>query len=177
MKAISRQKKLAFTLVELQFTVAISVMLFLALGSLAIYCGRSLSGLMNYSDLQRESRNALNVMTRDIRQARNVSAFSSQDFTLVDTNNVTIRYQYLSNSETLQRTISGETTVLLEGCDWLAFTMFQRNTTNGTYGQYPAADLPTCKLIQLSWHCYRNILGLKMNTEIVQSAKVVIRAK
>ena len=61
---------------------------------------------------------------------------------------------------------------------WLygaCFSLYQRNPINGTYDQYPTANPDTCKLVQLSWICSRNILGKKANTESVQSAKVVIR--
>ena len=33
----------------------------------------------------------------------------------------------------------------------------------------------SCKLVQLHWICSRKIFGAKVNTESVQSAKVVIR--
>jgi hypothetical protein len=64
---------------------------------------------------------------------------------------------------------------LLEQCDYLKFSIFQRNPIGGTYDQYPAATPATCKLVQLTWICSRPIVGSGKNTECVQSAKVVIR--
>src|SRR5437879_6412947 len=35
----------------------------------------------------------------------------------------------------------------------------------------------TTKLTELTWNCYRTVMGTKVNTECMQSAKVVIRKK
>jgi hypothetical protein len=69
----------------------------------------------------------------------------------------------------------GVTEVLLTECDNLSFAIFQRNPINGTYNQYPTASPATTKLINVTWTCSRKILGNTMNTENVQTAKVVIR--
>ena len=60
-------------------------------------------------------------------------------------------------------------------CDYLRFAIFQRNPIGGTYDQYATASATNCKLVQLNWICSRTILGAKVNTESVQSAKIVIR--
>jgi hypothetical protein len=68
------------------------------------------------------------------------------------------------------------TTVLLKDCDFLDFQVFQRNSVNGTYDQYPATlDDTAVKLVQVSWVCSRRLIGNLLNTESVQSAKIVIR--
>ena len=68
--------------------------------------------------------------------------------------------------------------MLLTGCETLNFAIFQRNSTNGTYDQYPSSNEPTnTKLVQVSWVCKRSILGASINSESVQTAKIVIRKK
>ena len=43
-------------------------------------------------------------------------------------------------------------------------------------GFYSASNNPAiCKLVSVSWRCSRTILGQKVNTESVQTAKIVIR--
>jgi hypothetical protein len=76
----------------------------------------------------------------------------------------------------LTRAKDGVTTDLLTQCDTLNFNIYQRNTTNGTYDQYPTSvEASNCKVVQVSWTCSRTITGTKLNTETVQSTKIVIR--
>ena len=65
--------------------------------------------------------------------------------------------------------------MLLTECDSLSFEIFQRNPIGGTYDQFPASSPATAKLINVTWTCSRKILGTAMNTENVQTAKIVIR--
>jgi hypothetical protein len=87
-----------------------------------------------------------------------------------------VTYTYSPTARTLVRTANGTTRTLLEECDQLRFSIFQRNPINGTYDYYETTDNPAItKIVQLSWVCSRDILGKQANTESVQSAKVVIR--
>ena len=49
--------------------------------------------------------------------------------------------------------------------------MMQTNKNGFLY----VVDRTNCKLIAVSWVCSRTILGSKMNTESVQTAKIIIR--
>jgi hypothetical protein len=63
----------------------------------------------------------------------------------------------------------------LRGCQDLSFSIFQRNTASGTFDQFPATLTNNAvKLVQLNWTCQRTVFG-RLNTESVQSAKIVIR--
>ena len=54
--------------------------------------------------------------------------------------------------------------------------MFQRNPIGGTFDQFTnTLTAATCKLVQVSWVCSRKILQGKVNTESVQTSKIVIR--
>ena len=169
------------TLVEVMVATALGGLVVAAVMALAFFSARSFAALTNYVDLDNFSRNALDVMSREIRQADRL--VSGDDHQLVfqhtnPTNGVAyqISYNYDSDTRQLVRQQAGAARrVLLQECDFLRFSLFQRNPINGTYDQYPTANPDTCKLVQLSWICSRNILGKKANTESVQSAKVVIR--
>jgi hypothetical protein len=65
--------------------------------------------------------------------------------------------------------------MLLTNVDFLSFQIFQRNPVAGTYDTYPTSSATNCKLVSVSWICSRSILGSKLNTESVQTAKIVIR--
>lgn len=175
----SRQR--AFTLVELLVAVGISSILLIAVLSLSFFSARSFAALTNYVDLDNLSRNALDVMTREIRQADALVGYSSTRLDFRHTSSFgttyTISYVYSPDARTLTRIQGSQRQVLLRECDFLRFSTYQRNHIIGSWDQFPTSDMSTCKLVQLAWVCSRTILGARVNTESVQSAKVVIRKK
>jgi Tfp pilus assembly protein PilW len=163
-------------LVELLFTVGISTIVALAILGFSIYTTRTFACLYNYTELEGQSRNALDTMTKEIRQTGLLTDFSSNNLTFKDSGGGILTYRYSPTDRTLSREKSGQTNVLLRECDSLSFGIYQRNTTNGTYDQYPTTLLASnTKLVQLSWICSRKITGTRINTECVQTAKIVIR--
>jgi len=169
------------TLVELLVAVALGGVVMTAVMTLAFFSARSFAAITNYVDLDNSSRNALDIMSREIRQADRLLSGDDHQLVFTHTDPVsgaafTISYIYNPDNRTLTRLRPGESrTVLLQECDFLKFSIFQRNPVGGTYDQYPTANPATCKLVQLSWVCSRTILGKQANTESVQSAKVVMR--
>jgi len=169
------------TLVELMVATVLGGLVLAAVMALTFFSARSFAALTNYVDLDNFSRNALDTMSREIRQADRLD--SGDDHQLVfqhtdPTNGTTNHVSYTYDPDTKQlvrRKNGGEPKVLLQECDFLRFSLYQRNPIGWSYDQYPTANPDTCKLVQLSWICSRNILGKKANTESVQSAKVVIR--
>jgi prepilin-type N-terminal cleavage/methylation domain-containing protein len=171
-----RRARQAFTLVELLVATAVGGVVLLVLAQITFYTGRSFAALMNYTELDRYSRNALDQMVTKIRQADGLKTYTTNRmvFSYMTTNELV--YQYSPTAKTLTETLSGRTKTLLEGCDVLTFAIYQRNTAAGTYDQFPATITNSAvKLVQLSWTCSRKVLGARVNTESVQSAKIVIR--
>jgi prepilin-type N-terminal cleavage/methylation domain-containing protein len=171
-----RRWRKGFTLVELMVSTAIGSVAFAALTHLTFYTGRSFAAITNYVDLDRHSRNALDQLSLKIRQADELLAYSTNrlEFSYQKTN--TLVYLYSPGAKTLTETIGSTSTVLLKECNELTFSIFQRNTASGTYDQFPATlTNSAAKLVQVSWTCSRSILGAQLNTESVQSAKIVIR--
>lgn len=166
------------TLVEFLFAIAIGMIAIAALASLSLYSGRTFAGLMNYADLENRSRAALDLMTKEIRQTSLLTDSTTNQLTFTDYDGASLVYQYSPTNQTLTRTKNGASKVLLTGCETLRFAIFQRNSINGTYDQYPSSSQPTnTKLVQISWVCKRSILGASINSESVQTAKIVIRKK
>ena len=191
---------------DIGVAMGISGVVFAVVASLTFYGGRSFAAMTNYVDMDSKSRNALDHMSREIRQADSVINYSTATLTsgpfagkvvtnqIVlpgkeinasnQTNNYTLTYTYDPVKKELYRVQGvGQTaqkTVLLEGCDYLSFGMFQRNTGNtedDLFDALPVSVLGTCKLVQIDWVCSRSLLGNRANTESVQSAQVVIRKK
>jgi prepilin-type N-terminal cleavage/methylation domain-containing protein len=174
----------AFTLVELMVAVAVGSVILIAVMSLSYFSARSYAAITNYVDLDNYSRNALDQMTREIRQADRLISGTEHNLLFEHTHPVTkavyqTAYVFDPNARTLTRTQGGQSTVLLRECDYLKFSVFQRNPIKGTYDQWKEdwSSPQQVKVVQLSWICSRTILGARVNTESVQSAKVVIRKR
>lgn len=171
-----------FTLTELSMAMAVSGVILTALLSFTVYAARSFAAMDNYVDLEQKSQNALDTMTRNIRQTRALSGFTTRQvngqtvtnsLTFIDEDGTPLRYNYAEN--VLLQTKGGVTSMLLTNVDFLTFQIFQRNTVANTYDQFPAGNVALCKLVSVSWICSRSVLGSRMNTESVQTAKIVIR--
>lgn len=165
------------TLVELLLATTVGSIIALGMAQLAMYSGRSFAAMANYVSLDRASRNALDTMSKQIRQTNKLTDFSATSLTFQDADGGTLVFSYDSNHKELIRSKNGvaDAKPLLTECDYLRFSIFQRNPIGGSYDVYPTATVTTCKLVQLSWVCSRQIFGLKVNTESVQSSKIVIR--
>jgi Tfp pilus assembly protein PilW len=169
-------KSVAMTLIELLIATGIGLMVMTAVATLMVFTLRSFVALSNYNDLDQASRNALDSMSRDIRQATNVSGlFTSASYIALRLNNNALQYIWVPNK--LWRYKDGQAqpwTVVLEQCDYLRFGISQRNPSNN-FSFYPAAGQTTAKLVDVSWTCSRQIMQQKVNTESVQTAKIVLR--
>jgi len=174
------RQRTGFTILEMLIGLGVASLVLGAVAVVAIYSARSFVALGNYADLDRASRNALDVLTRDIRQARGLTAFKTNKLTLTASDLSTLVFEYDPSAATLTRTSASDSTVLLKECDYLKFAIYQRKPMAG-FQFYPATNLsgvsdPSIgKLVDVSWRCSRKILALKVNTESVQTAKIVIR--
>ena len=170
------------SLPELSVAMAVSGIILTALVSFTVYASRSFAAMSNYIDLEQRSQIALDTMTRDIRETQGLTNYQTATINGVTvTNQLTFTdfdgtpLTFVHSNEALLRIKGSESTVLLTDVDFLSFQIFQRNTVGGTFNQFPTADADKCKLVAVSWICSRRILGSRMNTESVQTAKIVIR--
>ena len=132
--------------------------------------------MLNYTDMDQKSRYALDLMTTEIRQADSVTALSKTNviFTVGKVPN-DLGYYYDSGARQVIRVKSGVRKVLLTECDAMTFTGFMAGTLTNTFDQFTATNAAQTKLLKMDWTCSRTFLGAKVNTESVQSAKIVIR--
>jgi len=184
------EKASGMTLMEVMVTVALSSVLLAMGGSMWLFSSRSFVAMGNYTNLDTQSRGALDLMSREIRQATGVTGFQNQGSTkwitvtnaLVSTETT---YTWKASANTLVCTKTGQPKrIYLTGCDRWDFELFQRSPLkNGSYVFYPATnvngvyDLSICKLINMTWKCSRKLLGDQANTETVQTAQIVLRNK
>jgi len=185
------------TLVELMVAIGISGIVFVALGTMIFFSGRSYASLANYVDLDNKSRQALDRMSKEMRQMDSVLSIGTNTLSSgqVVTNQIVLRgtesngtvytntYSYNPSATNKPVTVvkvggfySG-TTTLLTGCTYLNFSMFSRVPRDGSLDQFTATDAAQCKVVQIDWICSRKIFNQNDNTESVQSAKIVIRKR
>lgn len=172
----AQRRRAGVSLLEVLITASIASIVFAAVGSLSLFTARSFVAMGNYGDLDNASRNALDIMSRDIRQCRALTDFTPNKLTLRGNDTNMLIFEYKPSTGQLTRQKGGTTTVLLQQCDYLNFNIYQRNPSNA-FTFYPVLSnkVDLAKLVDVSWRCSRKILGQKVNTESVQTAKIVIR--
>src|SRR5437899_10154236 len=106
-------KSAAFSLAEFLVAMAISSIVLVALSAFFLYSGKAFAGMANYVALEKNSQNALDTLTRDIRQVSSLSAFATNKLTFVDGDGGTLIFIYDPTGRTLTRTKSGTNSVLL----------------------------------------------------------------
>jgi Tfp pilus assembly protein PilW len=169
-----RRGRSGFTLVEMMVATGLGLLVLAVIALATVFSARSFLAMGNYEELDSASRNALDIMTREIRQTKGLTAYATNQLTFQDYDGAALTYSWNAGSGVVTRQKGTTTTVLLKGCDFLAFGKSQRNPSNG-FNFYPAVDAKTVKLIDVSWVCSRQIKQQKVNTESVQTAKIVIR--
>ena len=163
------------TLVEVMVATTLGALVLSAVGSLMVYNVRSLAALSNYADLDRYSRNAVDRISRDVRQAATLASFTSTELRFTFPSASDVYYTYSPSSRTLVRRQDTDRAVLLEECDNLTFTVYSRNNISNSWDQFQVTTAANAKLIKLNWTCSRTILGEARNTESIQTAKIVLR--
>jgi type II secretory pathway component PulJ len=170
----------AWTLVELVVATGIFSLAGVACASLYMFSIRSYAGMVNYVALDKENRQAMDQLTREIRQAKQVSSVSTSpaSVTILNGDGLNVTYTFDPTKQQMIRSASdGTSSTLLKNCSLLAFNLFQRNPSNGTYNIYPAATnnwQQSVKVIQLTWKTIRTLPN-GIQSENIQTARVVIR--
>ena len=170
-----RRQSAGWVLTESMLSVGIGISFLVGLMGIFISSSVSFVGIGNYINLDRSSRNALDRMTWNIRNAKVLTSFDPTELVFTydeaGTTNLTYRYDASARALTEEWTVSGATTVntLLTACDSLAFSLYDRDlvtTTDVSAGQG--------KVIGVTWHCSSSAVSCT-NTEYMQQAQIVIR--
>jgi hypothetical protein len=162
------------TLVEMMIAVTAGLAMMAVVAQLTMFTAKSFVALGNYDELDQASLNALDILSRDVRQARNLTAFTTNQLTFMDYDGSALIFTWDPTARTFTRRKGTQTKVLLQQCDFLTFSVYQRNPSNN-FSFWPASTPDQAKLIALNWRCSRQILQKKVNTESVQTATIVMR--
>jgi prepilin-type N-terminal cleavage/methylation domain-containing protein len=186
----SRRNTRGFSLAEVLVATALAGMVAAMVMGAFMYSATSFSAMGNYSDLDRNSRNAVDMLGREIRNSSALLSFSTNAPKFMTFTNVTkaqaitVTYDSVNHALTLART-GLPTLTLLTQCDQWDFSLYSKapniSTTNVTfYGATNSTgvmDVSACKLVNMTWRCSRTIFGSKRNTESIQTAEIVLRNK
>jgi hypothetical protein len=173
--ASSRQRRGGWMLAESMIAIAIGVTFLVAVMGIFISSSISFVEIGNYINMDRQSRNALDRMTTNIRNSKTLTSFDPAalvfNYDSAGSTNLTYRYDSSSGSLTEEWKVNGATTVktLMTGCSSLAFSLFDRDLAPTT-DTSPGGG----KVISIAWQCTSTALG-RTNSEYMQQAQIVIR--
>lgn len=174
-----KQRSGGFTLVEMLVATGLFSIAGLALGSLYLFATTSFAAMVNYADLDKINRLAMDSLSKEIRGAQAVTGATGNTITLVNGDGLSVTYSFNPSSGKLIRSASdGSTKTLLGDCTLLAFNLYQRNPVGGTYDIYPAATnnlSQTVKVVSLTWKASRKMPRGNAISENIQTARVVLR--
>ena len=177
-----RQSWHAFTLVETMVATALFCVAGLALATIFLFSVRSFAAMSNYSELDQENRHAMDLLTRELRQARQITGYvtnaNGNSISLLNGDGQQVSYSFDARNHELVRTVAGDPTVLLTNCSLLNFSLFQRNPSNANFGVFPLASgnwTQSVKVVQLTWRTGRTLPSGAVNSENIQTARIVIR--
>ena len=180
-----------WTLVEMMVAVGIFALSGVGLMGLYLYSINSMASIYNYSLLDQYNRQAMDQLTREIRQSFKVLTYNTNSIT-VQTADASgnpgpkVTYSFDSVSQQLLRNSDdGTSQVLLKNCNLLSFQLFTRCPTNGTLdvldsitNAFPIATsnwTNTVKVLRLTWKTTISHPSGILNSENIQTAQVVIR--
>jgi prepilin-type N-terminal cleavage/methylation domain-containing protein len=165
---------LAMTLPEMMVAIAVGSLMLAVVATVFGNSIKSFALMGNYVNMDRDSRNALDRMTREIRRAGSLTSFAADKlvFTKYGATNFSLVYQWDANAHQLTEWKTGntKTNILLTDCDEFTFAMQKASgaaTTSTTEG----------KKISVTWKCSRTMLGKQFSTEEMQQALIVVRNK
>jgi hypothetical protein len=178
-------KAAAWTLVEMMVAVGLFSLSGAALATLYMFSIKSFAAMANYAVLDQENREAMDRITREIRQAKEVRNYvtnsTSSSLTLLNGDNQEVTYTFDARNQRLLRTVLGDSSIMLTNCSLLHFSLFTRPPpTNGVFEGYPAVIgsanwQKTVKVVQLTWKARRQVPAGPINSENIQTARIVIR--
>jgi prepilin-type N-terminal cleavage/methylation domain-containing protein len=170
-----RRARAAFTLIELLVASGVAALASTAIIALACFTTRGFVTMTNYTDMALASRMTLDKMAQSIRQMSSLTAFATNSISLSGAGGAALSYTWDPTKRTLVCVNGGKTNIYLSGCDSLQFSIYQHTPKSNTFDCYDPAYVTNARLVQVTWTCSRELLGVKANTELVESAKIALR--
>jgi Tfp pilus assembly protein PilW len=172
---LQAKSRSAFTMIELLVSLSVGMLLLTAGMSLYLFSLTSMTSMSNYAELNNQSRNASDFISRDVRCSTSVASASTNQLVLSAPDGTNVTYAFDASGGTLIRTKGGDGRKLLKGVSSLTFSLYQRPVSNATYNTFPTATAPTAKMVSFQWTCSRVVKGSQLNTESIYSGIINLR--
>jgi prepilin-type N-terminal cleavage/methylation domain-containing protein len=181
LKGSSGRRRSGYTLMEMMVALTAGTSILGAFIVTTVTVSNTMVAETNYDELNQTSRNTMDWLSADIRNASCVSSDTTATY-LKLTNTFrgtsTITYSWDGTNQLIRTTMAGGATntvsTMLKNCEAFTLNYYQRNpTNNGAF--VPTSSPSLTKLVSVSWKCTRAVLGVKLNSESVQTANVVLR--
>lgn len=191
MKTLFNSKK-GFSLAEIMVATTISAFILTSAYATIMSLAKGSESMINFSEMNGQTRVALELFGRDMRMASDVETASEQVVKVqkkvyIPSSNANIAcditYEFVPSAETFTRTIVRRDTgttiedrILLYDVDALKFTYYSLINPTDPWVS-PAAHNPLeVKHVQIEAKLQRNVLNLK-NTNYIISARFMMRNK
>ena len=180
----TQRSRSAWTLVEIMVAVAVFSIVGLVLMGTYLFSVKTMASMYNYALLDQSNRQAMDQLTREIRQARKVLNYTTNSITIQtadedNTTGPTVTYSFSPNAQKMIRTSTdGTSKAILNNCSLLSFQLFKRCPSNSIFGSFPVATndwMNTVKVLQLTWKTSIILSTGIVNSENIQTARIVIR--
>lgn len=172
------KQKSGFSLVEIMVSMTIATFILASSYATLISLSKGTESMVNFSEMNGQTRNALELFGRDSRMASSVIHARTRSFRMereMGGNQIEVRYRYIPNAKTFERitfddtgTVTGRRTLLYD-VDDLNFNYYtaRQAQTNGT-------GLADIKHVQLEAKLERKVLNIT-NTNYIISARFMMR--
>ncbi len=175
MRARTQSAAGGFSLVELMISLALIMMLTLALLTSFVFIARGDRSLQNYGEMNAQARVLLETLGEDLRAATDVTNFSATSLSLVVPTNADatttedVTWEYDSVSATVTREDSSGTRTMARDVETFAYYYANGNNVE-------TISLIEVKQVQLSLRMLR-LVASTVTSEYVISAQFTMRAK
>src|SRR5580765_7578237 len=150
-----RRNAIGLTLIEVMVAMGLGSIVMTMIASMTMYSSQAFYSMSNYVDLDVHSRNAVDVIGRELRQSTALVSFrtntNNRFITLTNTTTATsVSLNWSKDSGLLTLAKTGQPTqTLLTGCDnWnVAFFTRAPNVSSTNLSFNAASDTNSCKLI------------------------------
>jgi len=165
------------TIAEFITALAIAGIVLAQVCLLWFYSSRSFAAQLSYADMDQKSQKALDIVTKNVRQCKSLTNFTTTKIVLVDYDDKLLTFEFDAGPFKRSKGVEKPQTLLKE-CQNGQFAMYQRTPIAGGFDYYPTTDPNTCKMVEVSWVCSRKPFpNAPTTTESMQSARIVMRAK
>lgn len=177
----ARRRQRGISLVEVMIGSVLAAIILTAVLSMFLFLGRSSANIINYSEMEAEARQGLELFAQDTRQASDLVWNSDSSVTLT-VNGAAITYSYSSGAGTFVRKTASNSTVLMDGISSFGFTGYKITgaaidmSDLGTAAKRTSASEVT-KQIQLYVRASRTTTTVTTATNTVLSARYILRNK